>query len=403
MSRTRLKARRGTFIILTALLMMSMVSLAALAVDFARISSLKSELVISADASAMAAGVEMLPLHSRDTLLAADSARSYAKRNKAMQDTVRFESITWGHWDPVAQTFTAGGLPNDAVKTVVSRQSNGLFMSGLGVAMPRIRATATAWFAAPISGNGCIKPWAIPYPILMSRINIHNGVANTPANLQRAFTPADLDTLLAMTPAERAFDMHLGNGTSNLDSLNITGNYQAVSLAQKYYDAYTGVSNSNPQTGGAQEYRDEISGAVCRRVTIGDTLRTFQGLAGAQNTVDPLVIQGSPPAGLCETIEGYTNRSIQPGNPVYGDCRTAGVAPTIVAMFYLCVTGCTGSSAVAVKMMGAFQLDKIYSDNNNTYNTTIAQIKGTFIAKAAPGPVLYTGGSAPVVKIVLVQ
>jgi hypothetical protein len=401
----RFKARRGTFVVLTAILMTSMVALCALAVDFARVSTLKAELQVSADAAAMAAGIEMLPVHSRDTVLAYDSAFSYAKRNPAMQDTVTVDSIVWGHWNPVGQTFTPGGLPLDAVHTVVSRQSNGLFMQAFGVTMPRMTAKATAWFAAPVSGDGCIKPWAVPYSILMGRINNHNGVANTPANLTRPFTPADFDTLMVMSPTERAFDMHLGSGNS-VDSVGISGNYQAVQTYPKKYDARTGQTNSNPRSGvsPAQDYRLSVSGAVCRGVNVGDTLVTYQGLAGAINTVDPLVIQGTPPVGICATIEGYTSRSVQPGDPTYGDCRDAnGVAPTVVAMFYLCQVGCTGASEVAVMMIGAFTLDKIYSDNNNTYNTSIAQIKGTFSTRASNGPVSYSGGGSPVVKVILVQ
>jgi hypothetical protein len=253
--------------------------------------------------------------------------------------------------------------------------------------------------------NGCIKPWAIPYPLLMSRINTYLGMANpnSTANLTRTFTASDLQTLLTMPAASRQFDMHLGGGNA-VDSTNVgmAGNYQAVITTPKRYDILTNTwySGQGAISSSAQEYRDNLSGNVCNAVTIGDWLDTRTGLAGAINTVDPLT-QGPSP--ICTTIAGYTDNT-QPSSPSYGDCRDAsGNVPTVVAMYYLCVSGCTGHSQVEIKMMGAFTLDKVYSNNSNNPPMDIAEIKGTFQAYAANGRVGYTAGASPVVKIVLVH
>ena len=402
----KLRARRGAFVVLTAIMMTSMVALCALAVDFARIAALKNELQLSADASAMAGGIQMLPNHNSATKW--DSAYAYAHRNKAMQDTVTVDSIQFGNWNPGTVTFTQGGNPLDAIRVVVSRQSNGLFMSGMGIPMPRIKARATAWAAAPIGNDGCIKPWAVPYALLMERLNTYQGIQNTPANLSRPFTTTDYQTLMGMPVSARHFALHLGTGTLNdpvLDSLNISGNYQAVQLG-KYWDSNTQTYASPGPINGAQAYRDNVSGSTCYGITVGDSLQTNQGLAGPQNTVDPLLVQGNPPVGICSQIRGWSDNTNM-NSSTYGDCLDAqgNVGVDVVGMFYLCASGCNGASVVGVKMIASFKLEKVYprNDPGNNGLFSVAELRGTFNTQATTGKVNYNAGASPVVKVILVQ
>jgi hypothetical protein len=378
----------------------------AISIDFSRMGSLRNELQTATDAAALSGAIQMMP--GKASATAYDSAVSYATRNLAMQGTATVDSVIFGHWDDAARTFTPMGsvVGADAIRTVVSRQATGLTMTGLfGLTAPRIKARATAWSRAPVVSNGCLKPWAVPYTLLMSRINAHNGVANTTANLQRPFTPADLDTLMAMPAAQRKFQLHLGAGT--LDTNQISGNYQAVKLG-KYWDAATQTYANPGPVNGAQAYRDNVAGATCYGVSIGDSLKTNQGLAGPQNTVDPLLIQGNPPQGVCTTIRGYSDNTNQ-NSPAYGDCLDANgnTGVSEIGIFYLCTSGCNGSSTVKTQMMASFSIDKVYPKKDPGPNPQyeLAQINGTFSALAATGGgrVGAAGTSSPVVKVILVQ
>lgn len=401
----RFRNRRGAFVVITAIMLISMFAVMAIAIDFSRMGSLRNELQNSADAAALAGAIQMLP--GKNPASAADSLTSYATRNKAMQGAVTIDSITFGVWNDATADFAPLGsyVGANAVYTVVSRQSTGLTMTGMfGLPSPRIKARATAWARAPVTNFGCIKPWAVPYTQLMSRINAHNGVANTTANLQRPFTPADLDTLMAMPASERKFQLHLGNGS--VDTSQISGNYQAVQLP-KYWDAAT-QSYPNPgPTNGAQAYRDDVAGLNCNGIAVGDSLQTNQGLAGAQNTVDPMLVQGNPPQGVCTTIRGYNDATSQ-NSSLYGDCldSSGNVGVSEIALFYLCTSACNGASVVKTQMMASFTIDKVYPKKDNGPNPQyeMAQINGTFSALASTGGrVGPAGSSSPVTKVILVK
>ena len=127
-------------------------------------------------------------------------------------------------------------------------------MSLMGVTQPRIKARAIGWADAPVSdATGCIKPWAIPYTLLMYRINVFRNTLNpgtfsppnSPANLTRTFDQvADLNALQQMSIADRTFSLKQGSGTMNDSGATIAGNYQAVVLPE-YWDAATQANNPN--------------------------------------------------------------------------------------------------------------------------------------------------------------
>ena len=87
-----------------------------------------------------------------------------------MGGVVTVDSATLGHWNDEAKTFTAfeeGGLPIDAVSVVVSRQSNGLFLSHLGLAAPRVRARAIGWVVPATDSDSTVGLIESSKPILV--------------------------------------------------------------------------------------------------------------------------------------------------------------------------------------------------------------------------------------------
>jgi hypothetical protein len=399
-----LKARGGAIAIMLAIMFFSCVAISALAIDFARLWSLRNELQTSADAGAEAGAIQLFaccPPHN--PAAAPDTARAYAKRNKAMQDTVTVDSVIVGDWDDALQTFTTPGINQDGIKVVVSRQMKGLIMSGLGVPLPRLKARATGWARAPVATSGCMKPWAIPYVTLMYRLNLKRGIvpANSWPNLTRPFSQQfDIPALNSMTDAERTFNLKLGSGTFG-DSVtqSMPGNYQAVELGKLWDKATQTYPNPGPQSGGTA-YRNNINGTTCYGLSVGDSLESEPG-----NKVGPTIqgVTGSP-AGPCPTLRGETDNT-KSNSSAFGDCLDAGGQnPQIKAAFYVCGSGCNGRTTVGVNLLGSFTLKKVYPADckkSDPYACDKAEIQGLFNPIQDNGPV--GGGSTTLQKPILVR
>jgi hypothetical protein len=392
----RMKSRRGAFVVITGVLFIMMVGFGAVAVDFSRMWTLKNELQTSADAAATAGAIQLAGTHVTTGNAPADSARAYATRNPAMARNVVVDSVELGHWNHNTRTFTPGGTPTDAIHVVVANPMQGLLMTLFGVTPPRIRARATGWAGAPVATSGCQKPWAIPYENLMYAINAYRGIANTTANMNRAFDQvADIAALQAMTQAQRTFDLKIAqNNNNNNGQINQTaatttsmpGNYQAVRLG-KWWD-YATQSIANPPPGqGGNDYLNNITGANgCYTLSVGDSLETETG-----NKVGP-TLNGMEPA-VCTTIVN--------SGPNEGDClNSAGtVGVDIKASFFRCGTGCSGQAHVGIELLGSFTLTKVYPNNSGGHEKS--EIAGIFVPIQSSGPV--GGGSTTLQRPILVQ
>lgn len=397
----QLKKRRGAMVVMTGIMFFALVICGAVAIDFGRLWTERWELQASADAGALAGALQLMP--PRDTLVVVDSAQAYVHNNRAMADTITVDSVIKGNWDGTTRVWTPAGSPTNAVRVVVSQRASNLFMAGFGIPTPRMTARAIAWAAAPVATtNSCMKPWAIPYEGLMYAINTYRGITNTNTTLTRAFDfTNDMAALQAMSAAERTFSLKLGSGTNGnvqdsvtqagADVGNMPGNYRAVVLP-KLWD-YATQSYPYGQQGpppGGQVYRDNISGATCHGLAVGDSLKTETG-----DKVGPTV-QAVEPA-VCASI-------VQVGANI-GDCLDASgnVGVDIKAAFYSCGTGCQGKSSVHVTMLGSFTMMKMYprGDPGQTPLYDKAQIVGIFKPVQATGGA--GGGSTTLVKLILVQ
>lgn len=395
----QLKKRRGAVVVMLGIMMVALVSVTAVSIDFSRLWTLRNELQTSADAGAHAGAVQLAPPNNAG--LTATVAASYAHVNRAMQDTVTVDSVILGDWDDVAKTFTPNAATTDAVSVTVSRQSKGLIMSLLGVVQPRLKARAIGWADAPVSNaTGCIKPWAIPYTLLMYRINVYrNSVGsgsfsppNSAANLTRPFDQVDdLAALQQMSAADRTFSLKQGSGYMSDSGSTISGNYQSVVLPE-YWDATTQALNPNyqPSDGGGMNYANNIAGASCNTLDIGDILKTEQGVAVGPTLHGFLGTGGTTGPGICASISGHQD-SINKNDPRYGDCVQAdgSTGIDVKAAFFYCSSNCNGKSEVEVKMLGSFTLKKIYPQGDNGQNPQwdASEIVGIFKPITDPGTV----------------
>ena len=396
----RLKNRKGIFVVLFGLLFMVLMGAAAISIDMSRIWTMRNELQTAADAGALAGAVQLTPPHDDAYAMVNDSARAMARLNTALYDLVTVDFVHTGVWDDDAGTFTSPGpgSPN-AVHVQVSHGTNKLIMGALGIAAPVVRARAIAWANAPINTANCIRPWSIPYTILMQKVNTERGIENTPANLTRPFTNEDRDILNDMTAEERTFKLKMGSGNGNQSTVEdpppgaeMPGSFQAVKLPRKYSAEGTENPDGIPPQSGANEYEKNISGETCYTPGIGDVLETQSGdLVGP--TLQGVSRQGNEDYYVCYELTSA------------GDCLnedgSAGV--DIKTAFHLCYSGCSGASEVTVQMLGSFTLTKVVPVGGGAPDpeNPPGSITGIFKPITGTGPV--GPGPTTIKRIILVR
>jgi Flp pilus assembly protein TadG len=111
--------RRGSIAVFVTLGLMLLFAFAALAIDGARLHSLRNQVQVTADAAALAAA-KKLP----DASLSLQAAQETAVQNMdpANHGTVVDDAdVVVGHWDFQTKTFTSGGTSLDAVRVTVRR------------------------------------------------------------------------------------------------------------------------------------------------------------------------------------------------------------------------------------------------------------------------------------------
>jgi Flp pilus assembly protein TadG len=401
----RLNNRKGVFIVLFGLLFMVLMAASAMAIDMSRIWTMRNELQTAADAGALAGAVQLTPPHQRNGGRLADSATWMAKLNKALYDTITVESVTPGIWDDAAQTFTSVGNINNAtaVEVVVKHGTNKLIMGALGIAAPTVKARAVAWANAPVDNSNCMKPWTMPYTVLMDLVNRRRiadgtltGDPDSFDNLTRDFTDDDRQLLATMSDAERTFTLKMGSGQGVDDPVpgsSMPGNFQAVQLP-RYKSAGGTLYPEGRPANGADAYRDAIEGVQCYPLGVGDSLETEPGDMVGPTLQAVEKANGQDGNYICASI--VTSNDATNGNCM-SDAGTVGV--DIKTAFHQCVTGCNGSSKVGVRMIGSFTLTKMYKDKGATWDK--AQIVGIFKPLASTGPV--GAGPTTIQKIILVR
>jgi len=400
------------FVVLFGILFTALMAAAAIAIDFSRIWAMRNELQTAADASSLAGAVQLSTATNGQSDVQA-AATAYAGMNTAMGAPANVDSVTLGQWnDNVAPNWRPGVTPFNAVRVVVSHPTSGLIMSALGITAPNVHARATAWADAPVSTTNCLRPWAIPYEVLMGRVNrlrtddpSISGDPYSRTNLTRAFDPVkDMAALRTGSANDLRFDLKLGqnsNGNNGTiaDSLvnGQPGNFQAVALP-KYWDFGTqAIANPGPDRGGSA-YADAIAGKNCYSISIGDSLMTETG-----NKVGPTVTAAdksdpkTAPYGICDNIIDNPKDTVTNGRCVNG-AAPAGYGVEIKAAFYFCPSSCSGRSIVAVNLLGSFTLEKIFPNSDPKKTWDKAEIRGVFNPVSDIGPV---GGTATTLRRVI--
>jgi Flp pilus assembly protein TadG len=172
--------RRGSVLVLVALMLGVFMAIAAIGADIGRFYVVASELQTGADAAAlMGASVLQRTTSSFETTVddSVTSWASHTNRADGASLTIARDSITVGYWMPgasgAAGTFTSptpAGLTPNAVMVSAAGNPRGVFSQLIGrtTGLPMSRR-AIAWIGK-LSLN-CTRPWSLQYRPLVQAVN----------------------------------------------------------------------------------------------------------------------------------------------------------------------------------------------------------------------------------------
>ena len=187
-----MKSRRGSTLVLVALMLGALMGVAAIAADIGRFYVVTGELQTAADAAALK-GASVLQRANTATPgpMVDDSVLAWvANTNRADGNslTASADSVVLGFWTPgtggAAGTFdpNLGTRRANAVSVVVGRSPVGTFSQVIGrrAGLPLTRQ-AIAWIGN-VSLN-CMRPWAFPYAPFYRRVNNVTTTSSPPPDL----------------------------------------------------------------------------------------------------------------------------------------------------------------------------------------------------------------------------
>ena len=177
--RSKLKNRRGSILVLVALMLAALMGVMAIAADIGRFYAVASELQTAADAAALkGASVLQMATGSFESTVDDSVTAWVSNTNRAdgVLPAITGDSVEVGYWTPgapgVAGTFSAtpaGSRPN-AVQVRAGGLPRGVFSQLLGfVNGTPVSRRAIAWI-----GNvslDCTRPWGLNYLPLVQAVN----------------------------------------------------------------------------------------------------------------------------------------------------------------------------------------------------------------------------------------
>jgi Flp pilus assembly protein TadG len=271
----RRRERRGSIVVLVAVLMVVLLGFGAFAVDVAQMQAYKSELKRTADAAVLAAAKELLTPNPSNALA---MASTYVTANPVMGTTAEIVEVAYGTYDPMSSSFTAA-VPTVANAFQITVRSSGDFYLAqlIGGRDFDVNATATAWL--PVTARPCAAPWALLEA---------NFLAQTPSG----FTDFSLRAL----------------------PLNLTPGPNSAAYVLKESDAvglpWSGAVNLPPFQGSfvpgtvgyAQNILAGILGGPCHNLNPGDLLQAKVAPVFDNATIDGA--SGGGVVNLCASLRG---------------------------------------------------------------------------------------------------
>jgi Flp pilus assembly protein TadG len=306
--RARLRGRRGATIVLFMLLLVPLLTVAALALDVSQWQVGATQLQTVADAAAVAAAraAQLYPSTASDTApLWADRV---ASKNIVLgsASSVSSANVQPGFWTPTTRTFATRTWAQfyNAVQVTATVNAGRSFAGVVRSSGPTISRSATAWIANINSGT-CITPWGLPYFALYNAAVAASGSGtaftgtvsstNEPPNL----TPTQLAAL--SSPARiSARTIVLAYSTSSTTIATPSTNSLAAYSGNWQGYGYSGNNGQN-------QYQQSYWQCDNTNVVVGSQGGTTLSSVGQPDCWTTYALQGSTSQG-CQIngIQAYT-------------------------------------------------------------------------------------------------
>jgi hypothetical protein len=351
-----LKNRKGAILVMTGIMLLVLIAIAAIAMDTSRLHAARNELRTAADAAALAGAQRLLT----DPTTAETQAKTLATKNRALSEAVTVQQVRYGIWDPIQREFVpTSQVAADAIEVTVTHATKPMLPSVFGKGDVNLTAKAIAWSGAPVDGVKCVKPFAMLHEDFMVALGKKHWADLTQDDIQKLRDTSGTN--------KKWFTLNMGNSYSS----PARGNWYAVQLPAAKVDGK--VVND-----GSKSLPLDEAIATCNKLKAGDMVITEPGKKVG------LVEQGMDR--LC-------------ANLIDGKCYNAegtiGV-PVAVAIF------CTGPELTGgghmwleTHYVAAFMLTDFVKGG-----TDAGSVRGFFIGMQGEGKV--SNNPSPVTKTILV-
>lgn len=266
----RERERRGSVIVLVAVLMVVLLGFGAFAVDLSQMQAYKSELKRAADAAVLAATLQLL--HETRHVDARIEADAYLRHNPVFGDSATITGFEYGTYNDVSgftPLCTGCSAVATAIRLSIQGPERGFYLAQLlprdSAGPPRgetftVNAVATAWL--PVTATPCAAPWAVHDTIWWNR---YRGSIPGPTTLRRS--PLS-QNLFALKSHELPTDvLPKWFGAINLPGLTTSG---VAHNPGNGVDNYTKNINPGPPW-------STLGGQHCHTLIAGDLLQAKNG------------------------------------------------------------------------------------------------------------------------------
>jgi Flp pilus assembly protein TadG len=208
----RLHNRKGITIVLVAMLILLLVGVAGVAIDMARLYTMRAQLQTISDASAHAAIIEVA--RGRPTN-ATTLALQYVPRNQVEAQTavVNAADVEPGTWDATAQSFTPLASWTDpaldAVRVTARHPTSYTLARVFGSTTRTVQTVSVAGMGYAAASN-CLRPWGVSYRSMLDKLYPPAGSKPVSYDL----TETDIQTLTSMSYPANAITLLFDNNNA---------------------------------------------------------------------------------------------------------------------------------------------------------------------------------------------
>jgi Flp pilus assembly protein TadG len=360
------RSRKGATLVMVAIMTTVLVGFLGVSIDASRLYVMRAQLQTTADASAIAAVVEVK--NKRPTNATA-LAQQYGAQNLVERTaaTVNAADVEPGTWNFATNSFTPLASWTDpavaAVRVTARYPGAYTFARVFGGTGQMVTARAVGAIGY-VSTTSCLKPWAVSYQTMLDALYPPANTKNGTQPNEYQLTAQDITTLSGMSSPANLIT--LLNGTNNQLT---NGNIAQV-------QTYSGNANN-------AAYKAAIAGTTCPDLPIGPG--TW--------------LNGDPGAGAGQTANALKTLCGVNGNGNNGfDCTSL---PKVKLAIWDNNNGVNGAGLkVQVKYVGVFTITRF--DPGTGPGQPPDQIKGYFTSMATDGS--FSGTPSPTTgSIALVQ